>query len=449
MPVRPNCGWHWCIFDVDSQQETVFYESHTATTLSHYFAHLCQRFLGWARQEQAHRQARDLALQQLAFPHAEFRPGQRELSTAVYNAQRKACCLLAQAPTGIGKTIGTLFPLLKACPGQKIDKIFFLSAKAPGRQLAHDALARLRTPSLRALELVAREHACEHPDLACHGASCPLAHGFYDRLPAARQAAVNACAEPAQAAQAAQAAQSARATLPILDQATVRSIALAHQICPYYLSQELVRWADVVIGDYNYWFDSSAMLYSLTKLNGWRVSLLIDEAHNLLSRARSMYSAELCSSSLRAAKRKLNGPLKKALDRVQRQWRSLPTEPDWQALPEPPPALLQALQQATGAIAEHLLQQPQGLSPELQQFYFDALQFTRIAELFDENYLCDLTRSADAPKHATLALRNLIPAKLLARTLCQRPRQHPVFRHPKSAALLSRHTRPTRTEPFY
>jgi DNA excision repair protein ERCC-2 len=424
-------------FDVDSERETVFYEQHNATTLAHYFEQLARHFLAWARQEQAHRQQRDQILQQLAFPHAEFRLGQRELSTAVYNAQRKACCLLAQAPTGIGKTIGTLFPLLKACPGQKIDKIFFLSAKSPGRQLALDALTQLPAAPLRALELVARDQACEHPELACHGASCPLAHGFYDRLPAARQAAVAVCAGAdaytgsagagvslgagadaganvdAGAEQYAGTGADAGRAPHLLDQATVRAIALAHQICPYYLSQELVRWADVVIGDYNYWFDISAMLHGLTKLNQWRVSLLVDEAHNLLSRARSMYSAELASTSLRAARRKLTGPLKKALDRVQRQWRALPMEQDWQTLPEPPGELLQALQQATGAIADHMLQQPQTLSPELQQFYFDALHFTRVAELFDDNYLCDLSRDADQPKHTTLALRNLIPASLL------------------------------------
>ncbi|HBY50667.1 MAG TPA: ATP-dependent DNA helicase, partial [Alcanivorax sp.] len=96
---------------------------------------------------------------------------------------------LTEAPTGIGKTVGTLFPLLKAMPGQKLDKIFFLSAKTPGRKLALDALETLDPAPLRTLELVARDKSCEHPDKACHGESCPLAQGFYDRLPAARAAA--------------------------------------------------------------------------------------------------------------------------------------------------------------------------------------------------------------------------------------------------------------------
>ncbi|EPM68463.1 hypothetical protein A3SM_29877, partial [Pseudomonas syringae pv. actinidiae ICMP 18886] len=117
----------------------------------------------------------------------------------------------------------------------------------------------------RVLELVARDKACEHPDKACNGDSCPLARGFYDRLPAARSAALES---------------------PWLNQAGVREAALLHQVCPYYLSQELARWADVVIADYNYYFDLSALLFGLGQLNQWRVAVLVDEAHNMVERAR-------------------------------------------------------------------------------------------------------------------------------------------------------------------
>src|SRR5205085_6058443 len=125
------------------------------------------------------------------FAHPQFRPGQRALAEAVFTANASGRTLLAQAPTGIGKTVGSLFPVLKAAPWQRIDKVLFLAAKTPGRQLGLDAAAALGagTP-LRVLELAARDKACEHPDKACHGASCPLAKGFYDRLPAARQAAL-------------------------------------------------------------------------------------------------------------------------------------------------------------------------------------------------------------------------------------------------------------------
>ena len=177
-------------FNIDSQQETVLDELATADSLRQHFEQQCEKFLAWARQEAAHRMARDAALQALAFPHEAFRPGQRELAEAVYKAASRSRCLMAQAPTGIGKTIATVFPLLKAVPGQALDKVFFLAAKTSGRGLALDALALIKKSApaltLRVVELVARDKACEHPDKACHGESCPLARGFYDRLPRLR-----------------------------------------------------------------------------------------------------------------------------------------------------------------------------------------------------------------------------------------------------------------------
>lgn len=218
--------------DVATRQTTRFTETYQATELAAWVDNLCGRYAAWAEHQAIHRAARDAALAALAFPQPEFRAGQRELAKAVYRAAMKGHCLTAQAPTGIGKTLGTLFPMLKALPDQQIDKVFYLTAKTPGRQLALDTLQTLpaSTP-LRVLELVARDTACEHPDKACHGDDCPLARGFYDRLPLARAEAVQ---------------------LPLQNRATVREVALAHEVCPYYLTQELAKWADVVVGDYNH-----------------------------------------------------------------------------------------------------------------------------------------------------------------------------------------------------
>ncbi|HEY0820415.1 MAG TPA: ATP-dependent DNA helicase, partial [Rhizobacter sp.] len=261
-------------FDIVTQRETVFTETFSADMLRAHFEQQCERFLAWAEQELAHRTRRDAALASLPFPHAQFRTGQRELAEAVYRATVQGRVLLAQAPTGIGKTVGTLYPMLKAMPGQQLDQVFFLTAKGSGRQLALEASERVQAgkPLLRTLELVARDKACEHPELACHGDSCPLAKGFYDRLAAARAEAL---------------------TRPMLDKASVREVALAHQVCPYYLSQELARWADVIVGDYNYWLDLGGLLMGLTLARGSRVAVLVDEAHNLLERGRMMYSADL------------------------------------------------------------------------------------------------------------------------------------------------------------
>ena len=286
-------------FNVLSQKETVFRERFAATELRTFFELQCARFVAWAEQETAHRLARNASLETLRFPYPSFRRGQRQLAEAVYRAARDGDFLLAQATTGIGKTLATLFPQLKAFPGQGLDRLFFLTAKTPGRRLALDALASLREQEqnmpLRVLEHVARDKACEYPDKACHGDSCPLAKGFYDRLPAARAAALEQ---------------------RWLTQEAMREVALAHQVCPYYLSQELCRWSDVVVGDYNYYFDMTALLHGLTVVNGWKVTLLVDEAHNLIDRARGMYSAELDQAEFNALRKVAPAGLKGVLERV-------------------------------------------------------------------------------------------------------------------------------------
>lgn len=383
-------------FEIGSQAETVFVESCSADELQAHFEQHCDRFLTWAQAELAHRAARDASLQTLRFPHPDFRAGQRELAEAVYRAARGARCLLAQAPTGIGKTVGTLFPLLRAAPEHKLDKIFFLTAKTPGRALAMGALQRLRDQgiALRVLELVARDKACEHPDKACHGESCPLAQGFYDRLPAARSAALTRMQQEPQA------------------RAALRETALEHRVCPYYLSQDLVRWADVIVGDYNYYFDGGALLHALTVANDWRIGLLVDEAHNLLERARGMYTAELDQRALQGLRRTTPVVLKKPLDKLNRCWNGLNKESEqpYRILDAAPTQFAYALQQAVAAIGSFYADFPAHVDPALQRFYFDALQFSRLLETLDLHTLVDLTR---AHRHSVLGVRNVIPAPFL------------------------------------
>ncbi|MBN3765320.1 ATP-dependent DNA helicase [Burkholderia sp. Ac-20365] len=387
-------------FDIASQKETVLTEQHTAASLRAFFEDQCERFIAWALREEAHREARNAALNALRFPYGEFRSGQRELSVAVFRAARDARCLMAQAPTGIGKTLGTIFPLLKACGADHLDRVFFLTAKTPGRALALDAIESLHRSEaalpLRTLELVARDKACEHPDKSCDGESCPLARGFYDRLPAARDTALQA---------------------RTLDRAAVREAALAHDICPYYLAQEMARWCDVVVGDYNYYFDSSAMLYALTQLNGWRVAVLADEAHNLPDRARRMYSATLDQYAFRGARHTAPAALKKPFDRLNREWNALNRERKtaYEVLPDVPPKLQSALQNLTSSIGDQLAEAPQSVDETTLRFYFDALHFASLVEEFGAHSIVDVTLDTRQSAKATteICVRNVIPAPFL------------------------------------
>jgi DNA excision repair protein ERCC-2 len=387
-------------FNIVSEQETLFRERHSASDLHVFFSEQCALFLHWARQEMAHRQARNQALGSLAFPHPTFRTGQRHLAESVYKAVSTGRCLMAQAPTGIGKTVGTLFPMLKAAPSQQLDKVFFLTAKTPGRKLALDALSVIRRSApelpLRVLELVARDKACEYPDKACNGDSCPLAKGFYDRLPAARSAAL---------------------VNPWLDQAGLREVALEHQVCPYYLSQELARWSDVVIADYNYYFDLSALLFGLCQFNQWRVAVLVDEAHNMVERTRQMYSASLDQQTMNAIRHSAPEVLKKSLQRLNREWNALHKEllADYQAYSGTPGKFLHSLNLCISAIGDYFNDHPHAVDGALQRFYFEAIQFVRIAELFDAHFVFDISKRGQGSKGSLsrLSLRNVVPAAFI------------------------------------
>ncbi|HSP58671.1 MAG TPA: ATP-dependent DNA helicase, partial [Halomonas sp.] len=308
---------------------------------------------------------------------------------------------------------------LVAMPRQSLDRIAFLTMKTPGRRLALDALVSLgvNAPTsedgegveggergergalpLRVLELVAREKACEYPDRACHGEACPLAAGFYDRLPAAREAAV---------------AQG------WLDREGLREVALDYGVCPYYLGQELARWCDVIVGDVNHYFDANALLHGLAQANGWRFGLLVDEAHNLVARARGMYSAELDQRRLNRLRRSAPEGLSRPLARASRQWQSLVRESvsqeqgtsSYRLLEALPGKLVAAMQQLASAITEHLGEHPEQASAALQDVLFEALAFCRLAESFGDHSLCDL--SCAGRGRAVLGLRNLVPADFL------------------------------------
>ncbi|WP_248919997.1 ATP-dependent DNA helicase [Pseudomonas entomophila] len=386
--------------DVDSEGQTVISERHAADDLRRFFEAQCACFLAWARQQEQRLGERDRGLSSLSFPHPEFRQGQRQLAETLYKAVSTGRCLMAQASTGIGKTLGTLFPLLKAVVPQQLDKLYFLTAKTPGRALALDALRQMTRatpqPALRTLELIARDKACEHPDSACHGESCPLAQGFYDRLPAAREAA---------------------AQVPVLDRASLREVALTHQVCPYYLAQEMARWVDLVVADYNYYFDAHAMLFGLAQTHQWRTAVLVDEAHNLVERGRQMYSASLDQGQLQALRQSKPAGLGNALARLNRQWNALYKQQvaSYQAFEQLPETFVQALQRCIGLIQERMNEAPAEVEPKVLEFFFQALQFSRVAELFDEHFVFDISQrnGSRGRRLATLCLRNVVPARLL------------------------------------
>ena len=398
---RPKLTLSLVYYDTVRDRETPVTETATADELWQELEGLCLVYRAWAEQEEQHREARDQRLGQLRFPFADFRTGQRQLAETAYRNAVQSRILLLEAPTGLGKTLGTLFPALMALPAGKQDRLFYLTCRNTTRQLAIDAVDALRQAQpepnhwpLRTLELVSKDDACEHPDKACHGDSCPLAKGFFDRLPDAR-------------AEAAQVRES-------LTRQRLATIAAGHDICPYFLAQEMARWCDVVVADVNRMFDQSALLYALVNQNQWKASVLVDEAHNLVDRARGMYSRRLDQQRLLRTKKAAPKPLKSPLNRAARAWQDVVRDQEaagaepvfLESLPNRLPAALQGL---VSALTDYLADNPPDLA--LQELLFESVAFLKLAEQFGDHSLCEYHRPGRG--RAAVTLQNLIPADFL------------------------------------
>ena len=206
-------------FDVTSHKETLFVERHTAAQLRVFFETQCQAFIDWAAQEwptalRARPGAFRPALSPRRLSYRPAAPGRGGVQGGLHGHHAYGAGAYRHRQDAWHPV-----PAAQGIPGQQLDKLFFLAAKTSGRRLALDALQTLQRNAnhgLRVLELVAREKTCEHPDKACHGESCP---------------------SPAASTRPPAAARAAALGQPLLDQAALREVALAHQVCPYYLSQ--------------------------------------------------------------------------------------------------------------------------------------------------------------------------------------------------------------------
>lgn len=397
-------------FELATETEYPLEETWQAADLQEYFEQLAEKYCSWQTQLQQRQQQRDQWLTQLAFPFKEFHPSQRIMAEAVYKTAVTGRVLLAEAPTGTGKTLASIFPTLKAIPRSAVDKMFFLTAKSTGKQLALDAIRLLNTSAseaaintipLRTLELTAQEKACLEPDKKCRGDSCPYALDFYTKLESARQAAM---------------------AIPLLDKQALAQLAAQFSLCPFYLGMEMARWVDIVVADVNYFFDGSPLLLGLTQEFEWHPCLLVDESHNLIERGRSMYTAALQRNDLLAARKNAPAPIKKVLDKVNKAWLALIKTEEAAGreiihLPDAPEKFGAALLDFTNSYTEFLQLNPEHPVQETiaQEFFFAALNYQRIADVLDEDFCIDL--QAPEKGHETLTLRNLVPARQLAARL--------------------------------
>jgi DNA excision repair protein ERCC-2 len=387
-------------FNVDSEEEFSRSAQFSRAELADFLADTLTKFAHWLHTLAHARRQRDASIIALAFPYGGFRSGQREIAELAYKCVHQGGQLLLEAPTGIGKTAAFLYPALKALATGKHDKIAFLTSKSVGRRAAQTALADFAESGYHgtALSLTAKDKICFSPGRACHGDDCPFARNYYDKLPEALYAALEQGA---------------------LHREDVESIARRFEVCPYELSLDLLPWVDIVIADLHYVYSLTATVGNQQETDGKRWTVLLDEAHNLPGRARGMYSAELAKADVLQAKSHVSGDLAKCLTRVNKQFLALLKypwqEPEFHTCDSPPQALLQALLLFTSAVSEILAQDPSFLQRhrELKEFYFETLQFLRVAELWGDDFRFQLHRTA-GQQSLRIVLNCLDPARLLS-----------------------------------
>ena len=299
-------------YQIDTDDILRFVRHFTLEELEAFLQDLLEQYAPWAQRQLAWKEQRGVSLSALAFPFPAYRPGQRALAGEVYRActaapSKSGVRLFCQAPTGIGKTMSVLFPALRAIGTGCGEKLFYLTARNTTQSAAEDAIARLRASdpklALRSVTLTAKEKVCLHPDAEGHPAClpelCPYANGYYDRVNTALKALLDDGTGR-------------------FDRAALADAAKQFTVCPFELGLDLSEWCDVIIGDYNYLFDPVVHLRRFFDSAGdWL--FLVDEAHNLPERARAMYSARFCKSSLTEAKRALGrgkSTLKTALSKA-------------------------------------------------------------------------------------------------------------------------------------
>ena len=400
-------GVQLCYCQADTLVTKTFKKIYSAAELAGFFTGLLSQYALWAERLGAWTETRDSSAQLVEFPFGSFRQGQRQLAVAVYQTLTKGGKLFAQAPTGTGKTMATLFPAIKAMGLGYVDKIFFLTAKTVTRQLAEEAFARLRRTGLRCktLTLTAKEKICFQPEAACTPEECAYAKGYYDRI----NPALSDCWQ-----------------LEAYTRDVVEAYARRHTVCPFELSLDLALWADAVICDYNYVFDPRVYLKRFFAENNGHYSFLVDEAHNLVDRARDMFSAELNKQAFLDIKQAVKTELPKLakaagkINTLLGKAGKLCAEPaagqPGYCVRQEPLSDLNPLLRKFAELAEKWLAEnkPAAFRDDLLTVYFQINAFLRTGEMYDKRYVTYLQK---VDKDVKLKLFCVNPAELLRQAL--------------------------------
>lgn len=364
---------------LETEETKCFYQLYESSELEDWFLGLMSEYRKWTDFSWEWKKARDASIKEISFPFA-YREGQKELAASVYRSILRKKRLFIQAPTGVGKTMATVFPAVKAMGEGLTDKLFYLTAKTITRTAAAHAFALLAERGLRmkTVTITAKEKLCACGEADCRPEVCPYAKGHFDRVNGAVFDMITGEEQ--------------------IDREVILKYAKKHEVCPFELCLDASEWVDAVVCDYNYAFDSNVRLkrYFGENVRGDYV-FLIDEAHNLAERGREMYSAALCKEDFLEARKNLREyvPAKRVvreLERCNKTLLSMKRECDRYEVLENTGNLPINLLRLMGEM-ENFLDGPESEAiPEtamepFMQLYFDVRRFLNTYDALDGNYV--------------------------------------------------------------
>lgn len=358
--------------NIETEEIRRFQVVKTYEELEEWFGCLSHEYIKWARYLYEHGIRRDASLRELLFPYP-YREGQKELAVAVYRAIARGKNLFIQAPTGVGKTLSTVYPGLKAMGEGHVEKLFYLTAKTITRGVAEETFEILRGKGLylKTVTITAKEKLCilEKPD--CNPDACPYAKGHFDRINDAVYEIIHREFG--------------------ITRETVLRYAEEYRVCPFEFCLDISSWVDAIICDYNYVFDPNVSLkrYFSEGISG-EYLFLVDEAHNLVSRAREMYSAQILKEEVLLMKRFFKSRSRKLtglLERCNKILLEMKRETSDYEIQTSINHFVTVLMSMFGELEVYMEENPE--FPDRDQvldFYFCVRNFLNIFERADEHY---------------------------------------------------------------
>lgn len=359
--------------NLDTEEIKYFHSTYDTQELKEWFEIILLSYKKWADFQWEWRQIRQQSIQNLEFPFA-YRDGQKDLVSDVYRTILRRKILFVQAPTGVGKTISTVFPAVKAVGEGLGDKIFYLTAKTITRTVARDTFSTLADAGYKGkvLEITAKEKLCLCDEMDCNPVNCPYAKGHFDRVNDAVFDLITGRNEFTREV--------------FLEQAD------KYQVCPFELCLDTSLWSDVIICDYNYVFDPNVYLKRFFAEGAKGDYLfLVDEAHNLVARGRDMYSAQVTKESFLKQKKILkhySKKLEQRLDKCNKQMLEWKRECESYCIYDTTGPFIFMLMQLGAEIDKFLQTHPEFPErKEVSEFYLNLRHFLNIYDVLDENYV--------------------------------------------------------------